>query len=74
MILTDNPLKGIMDGKCNRHVCQKEIDDRVGQYYNFSTRAWYCKECADKINYWSLQDAGYRVCLIKEEAKGQGYL
>ena len=42
-----NDVKGQYRGHCNVTACQKPGAD----YWNLSTRAWYCRECADKINY-----------------------
>jgi len=42
-----NPaLKGIKGGNCNRTACQKP----GARYFNKSTRAYYCRECAEAIN------------------------
>lgn len=38
--------KGKLNGKCNRTACQQP----GAVYYNHSTRAYYCAECADLIN------------------------
>lgn len=42
-----NDVKGQFRGRCNVTACQKPGAD----YWNLSTRAWYCRDCADKINY-----------------------
>jgi len=42
-----NPaLKGIKGGNCNRTACQKP----GARYFNKSTLAYYCRECAEAIN------------------------
>lgn len=46
MLMAD---KGLKDGSCNRTACQKPI--KGASYYNKSTQAYYCKECADSINW-----------------------
>jgi hypothetical protein len=45
--------KGIKGGNCNRRDCQKP----GAVYYNQSTRAYYCRECAIKINRLNREDA-----------------
>lgn len=44
--------KGLKNGSCNRSVCLAP----GALYYNSSTRAYYCKECAYQINKWYLID------------------
>ena len=39
--------------RCYRTACQTTNDVN---YYNCSTRKYYCKDCADAINYWSNHD------------------
>jgi hypothetical protein len=42
---------GLVKGQtaCNRSACQAPLT--VGErYWNWSTRAYYCKSCADRIN------------------------
>ena len=39
--------KGKYLGSCNRRACQKPGAD----WYNSATRAYYCEECATKIDY-----------------------
>ena len=39
--------KGRKNGSCNRTACQKA----GANYYNKSTMAYYCKQCADSINW-----------------------
>jgi hypothetical protein len=43
----DPALKGIKGGNCNLTACQKP----VALYYNKSTEKYYCKACADEINW-----------------------
>lgn len=40
-------VKGLKNGNCNLTACQKP----GANYFNKSTRAYYCKECADLINW-----------------------
>lgn len=42
----DPALKGVLNGNCNRAACQEP----GAQYYNQSTRAYYCKPCAFRLN------------------------
>lgn len=39
--------KGLQNGSCNLTACQKA----GANYFNKSTMAYYCKECADEINW-----------------------
>lgn len=41
------PDKGLRNGSCNRTACQAP----GATWYNLSTRAWYCGECAGMINW-----------------------
>jgi hypothetical protein len=43
------------DLKCYRECCNETIDRT---YFNKSTRQYYCKVCALKINYWAVTDEG----------------
>lgn len=52
------PDKGRKGGSCNRVDCQRP----GATWFNSSTRAWYCPECAKKINYWSMRDDGVVLC------------
>ena len=54
-------MKGDKNGICNRFHCTKT----PAVYFNISTSAYYCKECAEKINYFSKNDHGIIIC--KEE-------
>lgn len=44
----NNPDKGIKGGSCNVTACQKP-DSAV--YFNKSTKAYYCRDCAREINW-----------------------
>lgn len=60
-------LKGQKDGNCNRTDCQKP----GAVYYNYSTRKWYCPECAHKINMMNHSDAwrmfGHDLCIYNPD-------
>ena len=51
-------MKGEYNQECNRTVCK----NTNANYYNLSTRAYYCKSCANKINYWSKRDENIILC------------
>lgn len=57
------PDKGRKGGSCNREACQRP----GATWFNSSTRAWYCPECAEKINYWSMRDDGVVLCTPEGE-------
>lgn len=63
-----HPCKGLKNGHCNRAACQ-----RPGAfYYNRSTRAWYCWECAVAINRCADTDEdrdGLFGELVRDEAR-----
>lgn len=59
--------KGQRDGLCNRTSCQAPLPDEKGQFYNTSTRAWYCSICAKKINFWSVNDDKVILCISETE-------
>ncbi len=42
----DKSDKGLKGGSCNRQACQRP----GANYFNHSTRAYYCKTCADWLN------------------------
>ncbi|WP_407543748.1 hypothetical protein Q0M94_28505 (plasmid) [Deinococcus radiomollis] len=57
------PGKGKRGQLCNRQACQQP----GATFYNTSTRAWYCPECARKINFWSLLDHNEAICIPESE-------
>lgn len=65
----DPALKGQFDGNCNRTACQASIQGR--NYWNSSTRAYYCGTCARDINYWSNRDEGIIICTAVSTADDQ---
>jgi hypothetical protein len=51
------PDKGLENGTCNRKACQAP----GANWYNHSTRAFYCGNCAEVINYWAEHDEQYSL-------------
>lgn len=47
--------KGLEGQNCNRTACQ---EPNSAYYYNSATKAWYCRNCMQKINRSALRD-GY---------------
>lgn len=43
----NKPDKGLKNGSCNRTACQRPN----AIYFNKSTRAYYCEDCAREINW-----------------------
>ena len=43
----DKPDKGHFNGSCNRYRCQQP----GATWYNHSTRKYYCRACADWLNF-----------------------
>lgn len=60
-IAATTPLKGQFDGNCNRTACQTLIAG--ANFWNTSTRAYYCGQCARDINHWSRRDDNQIICL-----------
>lgn len=60
-------MKGDFDQKCNRTSCNSEN----ARYYNFSTRKYYCAECARIINFYNDFDAiklyGHSLCIKQDK-------
>lgn len=59
--MANKPDKGLKNGSCNHTCCQEPPAD----YYNHSTRKWYCRPCAmvlNKVNHECLQIYGYELC------------
>jgi hypothetical protein len=60
------PGKGDKGGECNRTVCK----NTEAEYYNHSTRMYYCAECAVLINDANKADAirlyGHELCTLEE--------
>ncbi len=57
-----HPVKGDRGAECNRTVCENED----ANWFNHSTRAWYCQRCAFKLNDENRDDAdrlyGHPLC------------
>lgn len=51
--------KGKFDGNCNRTACQKPIAGE--NWFNTSTRAYYCTTCARQINREALRFDGVEI-------------
>jgi late competence protein required for DNA uptake (superfamily II DNA/RNA helicase) len=58
--------KGEYQGGCNRSAC----DNHNAEYYNHSTRMYYCRSCVKLINGVNRNDAmrlfGHDLCTIGE--------
>lgn len=50
--------KGTYGEECNRTACTTS----PATWYNVSTRAFYCEQCAAEINFWSRHDHGTIIC------------
>ncbi len=64
MLPVDAPGKGLFDGSCNRTDCQIPIAG--GNWFNTSTRAYYCGGCAAMINRESSRFDGVVICVSVE--------
>ena len=51
-------MKGDKNEECNRTVCK----NKNANWFNLSTRAYYCESCANEINYWSKRDENIILC------------
>ena len=58
-------MKGDKNGICNRFHCTKT----PAVYFNISTSKYYCKDCAEEINYFSKNDHGIIICKENEVYK-----
>lgn len=65
----ETPGKGLYDGNCNRTACQRPI--RGANWFNLSTRAYYCQSCALMLNRESGHYDGIRVCVHVETPEDQ---
>lgn len=59
--------KGEYDAECNRTACVS----KNAKWFNHSTRKYYCRSCAEKINLYNRQDAyrlfGHDLCTFGKE-------
>lgn len=63
------PDKGLLGGSCNRRACQRP----GALWFNHSTRAHYCRECAHAINRanpdtWTIGITGPLCVLVQAPA------
>ena len=65
-----NTFKGLFGGECNRTACT--VFGAV--WYNHSTRAYYCQQCAHLINEVNSKDAqrlyGHNLCTMGQYRDG----
>lgn len=54
--------KGTLNGNCNRGVC----DNYPANFFNTSTRSFYCKRCAFDINSFAKRCDGFYICFKVE--------
>ena len=63
------PAKGEFLGQCNRTVCSTQN----AQFYNHSTRAYYCGACAKLINQANYNDSiilyGHVLCTHRAQGE-----
>lgn len=68
--MKDQSTKGQFGKGCNRTACEEA---KGADWYNFSTREFYCEECARKINYHNDKEAlamfGHSLCLKSPDGK-----
>lgn len=61
--------KGKFDGNCNRTACQVPIAGE--NWFNTSTRAYYCTACARSINQSALRFDGVEICVAVDSPDHQ---
>lgn len=73
MIEQPELIKG--ETSCNRTACQTPLSEH-GRFWNTSTRKWYCKWCAHRINSACIQFGDPPLCFPEDSVanlpKGQG--
>lgn len=62
---TLTPGKGKFDGNCNRTDCQVPI--KGANWFNTSTRAYYCRGCAGLINRDALRFDGVQILVAVDD-------
>ena len=65
----NKPDKGQFDGSCNRTACQRSIQGL--NWFNTSTRAYYCGCCADLIDEWNVRRGEPRLLIYVEDPNDQ---
>jgi hypothetical protein len=58
---------GTFGGPCNVRACRKA----GATWWNTSTLAYYCGDCAWHINFWSYRDHAKTLC-VRHDAKAAG--
>jgi hypothetical protein len=63
-------MKGQLNGLCNRTACQRP----GATWFNTSTRAYYCEDCARDITGFTKRVDGFHICYpstgnVAEDAK-----
>lgn len=53
--------KGRKNGSCNRRACQKS----GAVWFNKSTRAYYCGDCAHQINHYAARVGDPKLCEVE---------
>lgn len=56
----NKPDKGQLYGACNRTACQKPD----ANWFNTSTRAYYCQSCAIDITRYAKEYDGFNICFF----------
>lgn len=65
----NKPDKGQFDGSCNRTACQVSIAGL--NWFNTSTRRYYCGRCADLIDEWNVRRGEPRLLVYVEDPNDQ---
>lgn len=70
--MSDHPLKGKKNGRCNRTACQAPLEDDTNwSMHNYMTggRLYYCTPCARDFNDWDRRTRKPLRCeIIPEDA------
>lgn len=65
--MSSNTTKGDYNQECNRTACSNQ----GAKFYNHSTRMYYCRSCAEQINYWSKLDHNTILCIEEKDKKDE---